>query len=319
MRSNVESRDIPSCCAELSTPAWRRSFAAQVGAWSQPFAAVTESWSKGPVDRGAIQTGDVIVFRGGNGLVAHRVVRISDSFAVTRGDAWAEPDPPVAWGEVVGVVVGVKRGIAGPRAPSAKILVAGARIARQYAASWMCACAIADLPQACAQLPSSRSPASSASCARLIPRWLWRSGHKLRHSPHGMILRTARSYSRPRRTPRSHSFNAGGLAPNRCRHSRIRNQIASLRMHAACDRPHPCCIEPDCPKRVFESSKTVMIDDGTNALAIPTVCPEIAAECLGYSGGPNSRSRPTSGLNVGSFIRLVAATWESFGKANPER
>ena len=68
------------------------------------------------VEHGAagIRRGDIIVFRYGNDLAAHRVLRIYDddtgSTFVTKGDSVLQFDPPLSAGEIVGRVLAIKRG-----------------------------------------------------------------------------------------------------------------------------------------------------------------------------------------------------------------
>ncbi len=53
--------------------------------------------------------GDVVLFLRDGRLFAHRVVRITQTELITRGDALADRDPPVRASEVLGLVVEVIR------------------------------------------------------------------------------------------------------------------------------------------------------------------------------------------------------------------
>ena len=67
---------------------------------------------------GAARVGDVVLFTRGDRLFAHRVIAAGASL-VTRGDAMADPDPPVQPSELLGRVERVvRRGrVIRPRAP----------------------------------------------------------------------------------------------------------------------------------------------------------------------------------------------------------
>ncbi len=56
-----------------------------------------------------VRLGEVVVARRGERLVTHRVVRLQGEFAVTKGDACAHADPPVAIRALLGRVIGVRR------------------------------------------------------------------------------------------------------------------------------------------------------------------------------------------------------------------
>jgi signal peptidase I len=62
----------------------------------------------------AAECGDIVLSARGNRFFVHRVLRKSE-FAegvrlLTRGDALAEPDPPIAAGELLGRVTSIERG-----------------------------------------------------------------------------------------------------------------------------------------------------------------------------------------------------------------
>ncbi len=61
-----------------------------------------------------IRRGDVVVFRYGNGLAAHRVIHIyggdDGPTFVTKGDNSPQFDPPSSAGEIVGRVLSIERG-----------------------------------------------------------------------------------------------------------------------------------------------------------------------------------------------------------------
>ena len=58
--------------------------------------------------------GDIVLFLRYRRLFAHRVVRITESEVITRGDALPDRDPPVRASEVLGVVVRIIRGDSRP-------------------------------------------------------------------------------------------------------------------------------------------------------------------------------------------------------------
>lgn len=60
-----------------------------------------------PPDR--LQPGQILLYRRQGKLTAHRILRIAGDHLVTRGDCVPSLDPPVAWDEVVGQVVGISR------------------------------------------------------------------------------------------------------------------------------------------------------------------------------------------------------------------
>jgi signal peptidase I len=51
--------------------------------------------------------GDIVVFRHAQQIVAHRVIRRTRSYLITRGDARVAPDPPVSFERVLGCVTGI--------------------------------------------------------------------------------------------------------------------------------------------------------------------------------------------------------------------
>ena len=59
---------------------------------------------------GSCAGGDVVLFRQGGTVVAHRVVRRTAGYLMTRGDARIAPDPPVPLERVIGRVEGTVRG-----------------------------------------------------------------------------------------------------------------------------------------------------------------------------------------------------------------
>jgi signal peptidase len=70
-----------------------------------------------PITPLAVRKGDIILYKNGTGVIAHRVVRIEkqnpsrpqDTF-ILRGDASILDDKPVAPGQVLGKVISVERG-----------------------------------------------------------------------------------------------------------------------------------------------------------------------------------------------------------------
>jgi signal peptidase I len=94
-------------------------------------------------DGAACRAGDVVVFRQGQRLIAHRVLRKSARHLVTRGDARIAPDAPVAFAQVVARVTSelppMPRRRALPRITSAAIVAATSlllHIHPRLAAAW---------------------------------------------------------------------------------------------------------------------------------------------------------------------------------------
>jgi signal peptidase len=61
-----------------------------------------------PVEPSRVGRGDIILYRQGKGVIAHRVLRAHHSF-ITRGDALVVLDDPVKSSEVLGKVICVER------------------------------------------------------------------------------------------------------------------------------------------------------------------------------------------------------------------
>lgn len=61
-----------------------------------------------PVDPGRVRAGDLIAFRQGEALVVHRVLRRTRARVLTKGDALARADAPVAAPDVLARVVAVR-------------------------------------------------------------------------------------------------------------------------------------------------------------------------------------------------------------------
>jgi signal peptidase I len=73
-----------------------------------------EAITVAPAMPGAIRRGDVILYRVGRGVIAHRVARVAQKpdstlVFVPRGDASATCDEPIAESAVLGTVVAVER------------------------------------------------------------------------------------------------------------------------------------------------------------------------------------------------------------------
>jgi signal peptidase I len=56
-----------------------------------------------------LQTGEIVLYRRGGRLTAHRIERIAQDHLVTRGDSLLSSDPPVQPCEIVGRVVSILR------------------------------------------------------------------------------------------------------------------------------------------------------------------------------------------------------------------
>jgi signal peptidase I len=88
-----------------------------------------EAITVAPVAPDAIRRGDVVLYRSGQGVTAHRVVSVEQPAGgaprfVTRGDASGSCDEPVEEAAVLGSVVAVERGgrIVDPAAPPVRLL-----------------------------------------------------------------------------------------------------------------------------------------------------------------------------------------------------
>jgi signal peptidase I len=81
-----------------------------------------------PVDWRTLRPGDVVLFRLGGRLLAHRVVRADGTKLVTRGDRSPREDPPVTADQVLGRVAGTEPGRGRPSNGLSEIL--GARLRR---------------------------------------------------------------------------------------------------------------------------------------------------------------------------------------------
>jgi len=58
---------------------------------------------------GDLTPGEVVLFRRDGKLTAHRIMRISGEYLITRGDSAPANDPPVRMSELVGRVEGILR------------------------------------------------------------------------------------------------------------------------------------------------------------------------------------------------------------------
>lgn len=56
-----------------------------------------------------LQPGQIVLYRRGETLVAHRIVCVHEGFLITRGDSLANDDPPIGEPDVVGRVTGIVR------------------------------------------------------------------------------------------------------------------------------------------------------------------------------------------------------------------
>lgn len=81
------------------------------------------------------RAGDLVLFRRGDRLFVHRVLRAAAGAVETRGDAMDVPDPPVAAPDLLGKVVAIeRRGRAfAPRAGTRMLERAAARLFRRSA------------------------------------------------------------------------------------------------------------------------------------------------------------------------------------------
>jgi hypothetical protein len=67
-----------------------------------------------PVDLGEVHPGKILLYRTARGVIAHRLVRCealeTQLLYVLRGDASGTCDPPVSYGDVLGLVTSTRRG-----------------------------------------------------------------------------------------------------------------------------------------------------------------------------------------------------------------
>jgi len=57
--------------------------------------------------KGDIKIGDIIVYKGENGFIIHRVIKIQEENLITKGDANLYPDLPVEYEKVIGRTVNI--------------------------------------------------------------------------------------------------------------------------------------------------------------------------------------------------------------------
>lgn len=53
-----------------------------------------------------IEVGDIVLFKSGNSNVLHRIIKIEDSFLITKGDANNTEDDPIDINKVIGIYIG---------------------------------------------------------------------------------------------------------------------------------------------------------------------------------------------------------------------
>jgi hypothetical protein len=68
-----------------------------------------------PVNLGEVRPGEILLYRTTRGVIAHRLVRCEEVetqlLYVLRGDASGTCDPPVSYGDVLGLVTATRRGL----------------------------------------------------------------------------------------------------------------------------------------------------------------------------------------------------------------
>jgi signal peptidase I len=105
---------FPDLTAELLRRGYQVRFRA-VGASMQPTIEDGELITVAPVAATSIRRGDILLFQGKRGVIAHRVVRITGSARredvryLLRGDASVSSDDPVGPAQVLGRVLAVQR------------------------------------------------------------------------------------------------------------------------------------------------------------------------------------------------------------------
>jgi signal peptidase I len=81
----------------------------------QPTIRDGEAITVAPVRPDEVKRGDILLYSNGEGLIAHRVLKIEakkgaeESYFILRGDSSLDCDEPVAAGSVLGRVVSVER------------------------------------------------------------------------------------------------------------------------------------------------------------------------------------------------------------------
>lgn len=78
-----------------------------------------------PIGNSKLKRGDIILFRRGDGLKAHRIVKIGGEVFVTRGDSSLQADSEVGREEILGRVVAKECGISGKLVPLVGIVPRG--------------------------------------------------------------------------------------------------------------------------------------------------------------------------------------------------
>jgi hypothetical protein len=81
----------------------------------QPTIRDGEAITVAPVGSHRVKRGDILLYYTGEGMIAHRVVRMGvdperGAYFILRGDSSVSADEPVAAGRVLGKVVSVERG-----------------------------------------------------------------------------------------------------------------------------------------------------------------------------------------------------------------
>jgi len=104
---------FPETIAELLSRGYRVRFKAE-GKSMQPTIRDGESITVQPMEPSDVKRGDIILYRSGGAVIAHRVEEIAwngsrIAFFILRGDASSSPDQPVRPERVLGRVVSVER------------------------------------------------------------------------------------------------------------------------------------------------------------------------------------------------------------------
>jgi phage repressor protein C with HTH and peptisase S24 domain len=93
------------------TARWRsgRTEWLELHGWSMAPSLRHGDWLKVAPLSDVPETGELVTFQRGERLVVHRLVRVEGSQVITRGDAVATDDAPIALEDLLGRVVEVRR------------------------------------------------------------------------------------------------------------------------------------------------------------------------------------------------------------------
>jgi hypothetical protein len=87
------------CCVRFRAQGWSMT----------PTIKETEKITVKPATPSEVRVGDIVLYRKGGKLTAHRVMKTGSRRFIVRGDALRDSDPPVEAAQILGKVVSVER------------------------------------------------------------------------------------------------------------------------------------------------------------------------------------------------------------------